>query len=66
MGTLVDVKEKLITTNDGQKFIRREKTILMPNGRYRHPVDYYKAGPGGRISSEELQRVRIPVYDYLI
>ena len=66
MGTLVDVQKQLITTNDGQKFIRRVKTILMPNGKYRHPVDYYKAGPGGLISDEELQRVRIPVYDYLI
>lgn len=66
MGTLVDVKEQLITTNDGQKFIRRVRTILMPNGKYRHPVDYYSAGPGGRVSSEELERVRIPVYDYLI
>jgi len=66
MNRLAGVKKQVITTLDGQKFIRLERTILMPNGRYRHPVVYYKAGPGGRISSEELQRVRIPVYDYLI
>ena len=65
--TLIDVKKQLITTNDGQKFIRRVKTIRMPNGRYRYPVDYYDATPGPVIISEaELQRKRIPIYDYMI
>ena len=43
------------------------KTIQMPNGRYRYPVDYYDAPPGPVIISDaELQRKRIPIYDYMI
>jgi len=63
MRKAVDVKEKVITTNSGQKFVQRTTTILMPNGRYRHPVDYYDASPVPvRITTEELERKRIPGY----
>ena len=46
MGTIVGTKETLITTNEGLKLVRRERTVKMPNGKYRHPVDYYDATPG--------------------
>ena len=63
MRKVVDVKEKVITTNSGQKFVQRTTTILMPNGHYRHPVDYYDATPGPvRVTKEELERLRIPGY----
>ena len=67
MGTIVGTKETIITTNEGLKLVRRVTTVLMPNGKYRYPVDYYDATPGTvRITSEELNRKRIPVYKQLI
>ena len=67
MGKIVDTKETIITTNEGLKLVRRVTTVLMPNGRYRYPVDYYDATPGPvRISKEELDRIRIPIYKQLI
>ena len=64
---VVDVKLEHITTNEGLKLIRRTTTIRMPNGRFRRPVDYYDATPGTRrITAEERERLRIPVYPYLI
>ena len=67
MGNTVSVKETLITTNEGLKLIRRVRTVRMPNGRYRYPVDYYDATPGAvRVTREELERIRIPVYKQLI
>jgi hypothetical protein len=66
MRKVVDVKEKVLTTNSGQKFVQ-QATILMPNGCYRHPVDYYDATTGPvLITSEELERKRIPVYLTLV
>ena len=46
MGNVLRTKETLITTNEGLKLIRRERTVRMPNGSLRHPVDYYDATPG--------------------
>ncbi len=67
MGRIIEVKDTPITTLEGLKLIRRETTILMPNGRYRRPVVYFDATPGTvRVSKEELERIRIPVYKYLI
>lgn len=67
MGTIVGTKETIITTNEGLKLVRRVTTVRMPNGKYRYPVDYYDATPGTvRITSEELNRKRIPVYKQLI
>ena len=49
------------------KFIRRIKTVEMPNGKYRYPVDYYDASPDPvRITSEERERRRIPIYEPVI
>jgi len=67
MGKIVGTKETIITTNEGLKLVRRVTTVLMPNGKYRYPVDYYDATPGPvKITKEELERVRIPVYKQLI
>lgn len=67
MGKIIGTKETIITTNEGLKLVRRVTTVLMPNGKYRYPVDYYDATPGTvRITSEELNRKRIPVYKQLI
>lgn len=67
MGKIIGTKETIITTNEGLKLVRRVTTVLMPNGRFRYPVDYYDATPGTvKISTEELNRRRIPVYKQLI
>lgn len=67
MGETVSVKQTIITTNEGLKLVRRVRTVRMPNGRFRHPVDYFDATPGAvRVTEEERQRIRIPVYDELI
>ena len=67
MGTIVGTKETIITTNEGLKLVRRVTTVRMPNGKYRYPVDYYDATPGPvRVTKEEMERIRIPVYKQLI
>jgi hypothetical protein len=64
---VVDVKERLVKTMSGQKFIRRVTKVQMPNGKYRYPVDYYDATPHTiEISDEEQQRRRIPSYTQVI
>ena len=67
MGKIIGTKETIITTNEGLKLVRRVTTVLMPNGKYRYPVDYYDATPGAvAITPHESERVRIPVYKQLI
>lgn len=64
MRKVVNIAEQPITTNSGLKLIRRVTTILMPNGKYRHPVDYYDAtNEPVLITKEEKERRRIPVYE---
>jgi len=67
MRKVVDVKEQPITTNSGLKLIRRVTTILMPNGKYRNPVDYYDAlNEPILISQEERTRRRVPFYQVVL
>lgn len=67
MGKIIGTKEQLITTNEGMKLIRRVTTVEMPNGKCRYPVDYYDPSPEPvRITKEEMERVRIPVYKQVI
>ena len=67
MGNNLGTKETLITTNEGIRLVRRERTVKMPNGNLRHPVDYYDATPGAvEVTPEERERIRIPVYKMLI
>ena len=64
---VINIKEQPITTNSGMKLIRRVTTILMPNGKYRHPVDYYDASSDPvLITEEERDRRRVPVYQEVI
>ena len=64
---IVDVKEQIITTNEGMKLVRRVRTVRMPNGRFRYPVDYYDATPGAiAVTPEERQRISIPLYSHVI
>ncbi len=67
MGKIVDRKITKIVTLDGMEIIKRITTVLMPNGKYRYPVDYYKVNTGAvEMSSAQLDKVRIPVYKQLI
>lgn len=47
-----NTKETLITTNEGIRLVRRERVVRMPNGKLRHPVDYYDATPGAVESNQ--------------
>lgn len=67
MGTIINQKETIITTDDGRSIVRRERTVLRPNGRYRYPVDYYDATPGAvRVSEQERNHLAVPGYKQLI
>ena len=45
----------------------QSQEVLMPNGKYRYPVDYFDATPGVvKVSKEEMDKVAIPVYKKLI
>lgn len=67
MRKVIKVIEQPITTNSGLKLIRRVTTILMPNGKYRHPVDYYDAANEPvLITREERERRRVPIYNEVI
>jgi len=67
MGTIVNKKLTNIITNDGQMLVRRVTTVLLPNGKYRYPVDYYDATPGAvKVTRQEQERLRIRVYEQLI
>ena len=67
MRKVVNIKEQPITTNSGLKLIRRVTTVLMPNGKYRHPVDYYEnSNAPVLITKEERDRRRIPIYEEIL
>ena len=67
MRKVVNINEQPVTTNSGLKLIRRVTTILMPNGKYRHPVDYYENSEEPvLITKEERNRRRIPVYEEIL
>ena len=67
MGKIVDVSITKIVTDEGVALFRRVTKVLMPNGRYRYPVDYFDATQGlVKISKQEMESVAIPVYKKLI
>lgn len=54
-------------TDDGQHLIRRVTKVLMPNGKYRYPVDYFDASPDVvKVSDKELDNLRVPGYMMLV
>ena len=67
MCNIVNQQTTRIKTQEGQTLARRVTTVRMPNGKYRHPVVYYDITPDVvRVSSAELLRLRVPVYEQLI
>lgn len=67
MGKIIDRTITKIVTDEGVALFRRVTKVLMPNGRYRYPVDYFDATPGVvKISKEEMNNIGIPVYQKLI
>lgn len=67
MGKIIDKTITKIVTVEGVSLFRRVTKVLMPNGKYRYPVDYFDATPGVvRITKDEMNKVAIPVYQKLI
>lgn len=67
MCMIVNQQTTHIKTQDGVTLARRETTVRMPNGRYRHPVVYYDLTPTVvKVSRSELERLRVPGYKQLI
>lgn len=67
MGKIIEKKITRIVTDEGVALFRRVTKVLMPNGKYRYPVDYFDATPGViRISKDEMKKTAIPVYKKLI
>lgn len=55
MGKIIHQTMTRIMTDDGQHLIRRVTKVLMPNGRYRYPVDYFDASSDVvKVSDREL------------
>ncbi len=67
MREFVGRKISRIVTDDGVVLFKRITTVRMPNGKLRHPVDYYDGSSKVvRISTDERVRVRIPSYKVMI
>ena len=55
MGKIINKTITKIVTEEGISLFRRVTKVLMPNGKYRYPVDYFDATPGVvKISKEEI------------
>ncbi len=67
MGKIIHQTMTRIMTDDGQHLIRRVTKVLMPNGKYRYPVDYFDASSDVvKVSDQELDNLRIPGYMMLV
>ena len=67
MGKIIDKTITKIVTDEGITLFRRVTKVLMPNGKYRYPIDYFDATPGVvKISKEEINNISIPTYQKLI
>ncbi len=66
MGTS-DRKITRVVTDEGVMLYRRVTEVLMPNGKWRYPVDYFDATPGVvKVTKDERRKLAIPVYDKII
>lgn len=66
MGTS-DRKITRVVTDEGVMLYRRVTEVLMPNGKWRYPVDYFDATPGVvKVTKDERHKLAIPVYDKII
>lgn len=67
MGQIVDKKITRFVTLDGVEIIKRVSKVLMPNGKYRYPTEYYTVEDEVKaLTKKQLDRIRIPVYKQLI
>lgn len=67
MRQIVDRKVTKFVTLDGVEIIKRVTKVLMPNGKYRYPVEYYTVDDEVKaLTKKQLDRIRIPVYKQLI
>ncbi len=67
MGQIIDRQKTNIVTDDGRPIVRRVTTVLLPNGKYRYPVDYYDATPGVvKVTQREKDFLKVPGYKQLI
>lgn len=67
MGTIITSKLTNIITNDGMRLVRRVRTVQIPNGKFRYPVDYYDATPGAvHVNDQEREALAIPVYKKIL
>jgi hypothetical protein len=67
MGKIIHQTMTRIMTDDGLHLIRRVTKVLMPNGKYRYPVDYFEASSDVvRVSDKELDNLCIPGYKMLV
>lgn len=67
MGKIIDKKTTRIVTLDGVEIIKIVTKVLMPNGKYRYPVEYYTVNNDiAELTTEQLNKIRIPVYKQLI
>jgi hypothetical protein len=67
MGKIVDKTETKIVTLDGVEIIKQVTKVLMPNGKYRYPTVYFTVNDDVKaLTTEQLDKIRIPVYKQLI
>ena len=67
MGKIVDKTETKIVTLDGVVIIKQVTKVLMPNGKYRYPTVYITVNDDVKaLTTEQLDKIRIPVYKQLI
>ena len=67
MGKIVDKTETKIVTLDGVEIINQVTKVLMPNGKYRYPTVYITVNDDVKaLTTEQLDKIRIPVYKQLI
>ena len=66
MGKIVDKTETKIVTLDGVEIIKQVTKVLMPNGKYRYPTVYFTVNDDVKaLTTEQLDKIRIPVYKQL-
>ena len=67
MGKIVDKTETKIVTLDGVEIIKQVTKVLLPNGKYRYPTVYFTVNDDVKaLTTEQLDKIRIPVYKQLI
>ena len=63
---VIEVNDTPIRTVSGRHLIRRVEKILMPNGRFRHPVTYIDMTPGFVEAPADWAKDRVKGYEMQI